>query len=329
MHLSQATPLRDPALLFGRPTLARHSRPRVLVLLAAYNGSRWIRQQVDSILAQDDVDVRLVIRDDASTDKTRWVLKHFGDDARVGVVCAPKWGGAAARNFLSLMEENPATGCDYVAFADQDDIWNRDKLVRACRMLDASTAGGYSSATVAAWEDGRKRVLEPAGTPTASDFLLEGAGQGCTFVLRPDLYERIRRFLTTHGSLTRQLHYHDWMVYALARTWGLPWCFDAQPSMQYRQHAGNDTGARVTGGGIARRLTLIRRGWYRTQLVTIASLCAAATPTNATVLAWQCLLDAPDSWRRRLRLARFCLGGGRRRRCDNLVAVLASLCGWL
>ena len=64
MPLSQATPFRDPAPSSGRPELAPQSRPRVLVLLAAYNGSHWIQEQVDSILAQHSVDVRLVIRDE-------------------------------------------------------------------------------------------------------------------------------------------------------------------------------------------------------------------------------------------------------------------------
>jgi rhamnosyltransferase len=173
------------------------------------------------------------------------------------------------------------------------------------------------------------RVVKTSGAPTSSDFLFEGAGQGCTFVLTAELYERVRRFLAAQRPLTSQLHYHDWLVYALARSWRLQWCFDPKPSMRYRQHEGNDTGARGTPGGITRRLSLIRRGWYRKQLQAIAAFCQAAAPDNPTVLAWQRQFSRPGGWDRRLQVARFCLGGGRRRVRDNLVVVFAALCGWI
>jgi rhamnosyltransferase len=314
---------------FATANSAETARPRVLILLATYNGSRWIREQVESILAQEGVDLAIAVRDDASTDGTRWELARFENDERVRIVAATAASGSAARNFLTLIRENAAEAFDFVAFADQDDRWNPDKLHRACAMLAASGAAGYSSATVATWEDGRERVLKLCGAPAASDFLFEGAGQGCTFVLTADLHERVRRFLITDGELTRGIHYHDWLVYALARSWGLHWCFDAQPSLRYRQHAGNDTGARGTRKGVARRFARIRDGWYGAQLGTIAAVCRAAAPSNTTVVAWHRRLVQADCWRKRLAIARFCLAGGRRRARDNMMVVLAALCGWI
>lgn len=305
------------------------ARPRVLVLLATYNGSRWIREQVESILAQQGVDLAIAARDDASTDGTRLELARFENDGRVRIGAAATASGSAARNFLTLIRENAADAFDFVAFADQDDLWNGDKLHRACSMLVAGGSAGYSSATVAAWEGGREQILKLSGMPTASDFLFEGAGQGCTFVLTAGFYERVRRFLITRGELTHGIHYHDWMVYALARSWGLHWCFDAQPSLRYRQHAGNDTGARGTLQGVARRLLQIRHGWYGAQLRAIADVCRVAAPANDTVLTWHRRIVQTDGWRKRLAMARFCLAGGRRRTRDNMMAVLAALCGWI
>jgi rhamnosyltransferase len=284
---------------------------------------------MESILAQEGVDLAIVVRDDASTDGTRRELARFEHDQRIRIVAATAASGSAARNFLTLIRENAADGFDCVAFADQDDLWNPDKLRRACSMLLAGGSAGYSSATVAMWEDGREQVLKISGTPTASDFLFEGAGQGCTFVLTAGFYERVRRFLVTGGELTHGIHYHDWLVYALARSWGLHWCFDAQPSLRYRQHAGNDTGARGTLPGIARRLSRIRHGWYGAQLRAIAEVCRVAAPANDTVLAWHRRLVQADGWRKRLAIARFCLAGGRRRTRDNMTAVLAAFCGWI
>lgn len=303
--------------------------PRVLVLLAAFNGAPWIREQIDSILAQENVDLALAIRDDGSTDLTLRELDGFAANRRVSIVPHPAPTGSAAGNFLALIRENPAAGMDFVAFADQDDLWDRDKLCRACSRIRAQRTAGYSSATVAAWENGTHKILGLAGAPTSSDYLFEGAGQGCTFVLTSDLYERVRRLFMQHNDLTRSLHYHDWAVYALARAWGLRWSFDPQPSMRYRQHTGNDTGARGTVGGVRKRFGLIRRGWYRRQLVAIAELCFAAAPANATVAAWRGILLQPETWRRKLRIASFCWRGGRRRLRDNAMVILAALAGWI
>ena len=336
MHPSYATSYREPELVTSAglgtavaPQTNGPARPRVLVLLATYNGAAWIREQMDSILAQRDVDVRVAVRDDCSTDGTRLELARFAGDPRVRIVAADGPSGSAAANFLTLITENPAGNCELIAFADQDDCWNPEKLSRAGRMLASSRAAGYSSATLAVWENGRQRLLRPSGLPTAADFLFEGAGQGCTFVLTAALYEEVRRFLASHRPAAGTLHYHDWLVYALARAWDRQWFFDAQPSMKYRQHAGNDTGARGTLDGIVKRLARIRQGWYRTQLLAIASACAQAAPDNARVYAWRQELLRPGSWRRRIRIARFCMRGGRRRTRDNLTVVFAALCGWI
>jgi rhamnosyltransferase len=311
------------------PPLAAVVRPRILVLVAAYNGSRWIREQLESILVQEHVDVRIVVRDDCSTDRTCLEVGRFSGDDRVRISRGAARTGSAARNFLALIRENAADEFDFVAFSDQDDIWNRDKLARASRVLTENHSAGYSSATIAARSDGREWVLRQVRTSTASDFLFEGAGQGCTFVLRAEFYERIRRFVTEHRELTQRLHYHDWGIYAVARAWRLQWSFDPEPCMKYRQHSGNDTGARGTVGAVAKRVSLIRRGWYRTQLRTIGELCSVADPSNPTVAAWRSMFIPPDSWSRRLRVARFCLRGGRRRRLDNLMLVLSALAGWI
>jgi rhamnosyltransferase len=302
----------------------------VLVLLAACNGARWIREQMESILAQEGVDLAIALRDDVSTDSTRWELARFEADERIRITVAASRSGSAGQNVLSLIRDNAAAPFDFVAFADQDDLWHADKLLRGCRMLAATPgAAGYSSATLAAWDDGRELLSAPAGTPTDSDFLFEGAGQGCTFVLTAAFYERLRRFVMTHPEVTNGIHYHDWMVYALARSWGLQWCFDMRPSMRYRQHAGNDTGARGTLKGVVRRFARIRDGWYGAQLRAIAAVCRAAAPDNGTVVAWHRHLTQAAGLRRRVTIAQFCASGGRRRTRDNMMTVLAAFCGWI
>lgn len=237
--------------------------------------------------------------------------------------------GSAAQNFFALIGENSAKNFDCIALADQDDVWHRDKLARACRRLADSRSAGYSSATLAVWESGKSTVLTQTIRSSASDFLFGGIGQGCTFVLTKDFYDRVRVFLAQNPSRIRGIHYHDWALYALARTWGLGWTFDPAPTVRYRQHDRNDTGARKSIAGLLKRLDLIRHGWYGNQLRAIAALCAAADPLNDIVSNWSALLSATDTWSRRVAITRFCLAGGRRSSMDNAMLVLAGLTGWV
>jgi rhamnosyltransferase len=317
LHAAIAAPV-EPASQMAR-------EPRILVLLAAYNGAPWVRDQIKSILAQQAVDVHIIVRDDGSSDDTRTQVERIASQGRIRLQAAPAPGGSAAQNFFALIRENPAVGFDFVALADQDDLWNADKLSRASRLLTTERSAGYSSWTTAVWPDGRETVLRQVGVPTESDFLFEGTGQGCTFVLSAEFYERARQFLLGTSELTRSIHYHDWALYALARSWGLRWSFDPHPTVRYRQHGGNDTGARYSANGLARRLRLIREGWYRQQLCAIADLALAANPSNPTACEWRGVLAA----RNRLRTAGFCLRGGRRKGIDNTVLVLAALAGWI
>lgn len=305
------------------------SSPRVLVLLAAHNGSKWIRPQLESILAQERVQVHVAVRDDGSTDETLQVLAPFQADRRVTLTSAPSGGGSAAQNFFSLIDENSSEGFEFVAFSDQDDVWIPDKLARSSARLAENGCSGYSSATTATWPDGRTRALRQNAATREADFLFEGAGQGCTFVLTAQFYARARAFLADHPKLRADLHYHDWAVYALARTWGLRWFFDRTSTVAYRQHDENDTGARGTKAALRKRLVLIRDGWYRKQLAAIADLCSAASPSNRIVRDWRALLLAPAHGHRRLRIATFCLRSGRRRSTDNLVLAIAAIAGWI
>lgn len=302
-------------------------RPRVLVLLASQNGEKWIAEQIQSILEQEDVDVKVVVRDDASRDATRLRIYPFLSANSVYLTGCEIPTGAAAQNYFALMRENAADTFDYVAFSDQDDVWHTNKLSRACQALSAATEAGYSSATVAKWAHGKTKLLTQARRESASHFLFGGNGQGCTFVLTVALFQRVRAFLTDNRCLTTEIHYHDWAVYALAQTWNVPWIYDRAPSVDYRQHGKNDTGARLSITGVRMRLLRIRQGWYGKQLKAIAALCAAADPMNSVVGKWNSILSWPDTWSRRTHIVRFCMLGGRRNFIDNAIVIFAALFG--
>ena len=103
--------------------------PRVLVLLAAYNGVAWIAEQIDSILSQQFVEVVLRVSDDCSKDGTYDIVHGFAErHTNVFVSSREVPSGGAGAHFRSMFQALDLAGCDYVALSDQDDVWEPDHL---------------------------------------------------------------------------------------------------------------------------------------------------------------------------------------------------------
>jgi rhamnosyltransferase len=306
------------------------SRPKVLVLLATYNGALWLGEQLESILSQHDVDVHVLIGDDVSKDGTLQLLDDkFEGRVSIKLVGWTASSGSAGANFRRLYLAADVTLFDFVALADQDDIWLGNKLSNAIACLEKSGAVAYSSAVEAFWADGRTKVLGQNKTTRVADFLFEGAGQGCTFVIRSAIFVKIQQFCQLHRTDIEALHYHDWLIYLLIRAWEMPWYFDAQVSMHYRQHAGNEIGSRGGRSALQKRLQLIRSGWYRRQVDAAAVIYKLAGGNDTRALRLITLLSNRQATSRRFRLLYLLMSGGRRRLIDRLVLGVSVMCGWL
>ncbi len=305
-------------------------RPRILVLLATYNGKRWLDEQLDSLLAQEGVRVDLLIGDDRSTDGTRELLLDLCARRPEARLCGWDSGsGSAGGNFRRLYLAAEPAAYDYVALADQDDVWLPNKLARGVAALRQSGAQGYSCAVNAFWPDGKSAVLAQVARTRAADFLFEGAGQGCTFVVRAAAFARVQQFCRDHPQQANGLHYHDWLIYVLARAWDMAWYFDAQPMIRYRQHDGNEIGSRGGMGAINKRLGMIRNGWYRKQVRVAAAVYRQAGGGAARVLALAAAVQPGRTLAQRAALLLRVGRDGRRRPVDRAVLVLAVVLGWL
>ena len=252
---------------------ASSGAPQVLVLLATFNGERWLGEQLDSILRQQGVRVALFAADDGSADGTVALIQHKAAAQLIEpVLPATASPLGAAGNFLRLLSEAPLAGIDFVALSDQDDIWLPGRLVRAIDQLAGNAAQGYSSDAIAFWSDGRRRPLGKAHPQRAFDHLFEPAGPGCTYVLAAPLALALQEELRKDPTRFNGIGYHDWLVYAFARTHAYRWCIDAAPSVLYRQHDHNELGANIGTAGITRRWGRLRSGWFRQQVLQIAEL---------------------------------------------------------
>jgi rhamnosyltransferase len=302
----------------------------ILVLLATYNGAQHLREQIDSILAQTGVEVNLVISDDASRDGTKELLcATWGNDHRVELLIQDQNSGSAGANFRRLFRRVDPKGFEFVALADQDDIWHPRKLLTAVEALRRSEAHGYSCAVLAFWKNGRRRVLRQQSRIRAADYLFEGAGQGCTFVIRCDLFVRVRQFCIDYPIESESMHFHDWMIYLLARTWGFTWHFDSKPWMSYRQHENNDIGSRGGFDSIERRLKLIRNDWYRKQISAALKIFELTQNKNQWSDKVIGIFKTNDSVKRRMFLSWFFLHSGRRKLGDRIVMAMLTLSGWI
>jgi len=255
--------------------LTNSQLPRVAVLMATYNGMGWIQAQLDSILTQENVDITLYASDDGSndgTDDTLRVLRKI--DPRVVVLPKIASTGSAGQNFYRLIRDVDTNAFDYVAFADQDDIWHQDKLIRHIHLINHHQVAAVSSNVTAFWPDGTEQLIVKSQPQLKYDFLFESAGPGCSFLMTPWLVARVREQLLAPISQARQVALHDWLTYAVCRAYGAKWFVDATPSLYYRQHALNVVGA--NSGMLAKwtRLIQFQQGWYRAEVAKISHVCA-------------------------------------------------------
>jgi rhamnosyltransferase len=247
--------------------------PKVAVLLAAYNGVGFLEEQVGSILAQEGVNVTLFVSVDASTDGTEeWFNRLQQREARVVLLPHGQVFGGAAKNFFRLINEVDLSGCDYMAFADQDDLWFSDKLARAHLVMAAAGADAYSSNIIAFWPSGRKLLIDKSQPQKRWDFLFEAAGPGCTYVMKLNLAKALQKVSRERWHEIQKVALHDWFFYAYARANGYEWVIDNHFGMMYRQHGANQVGANAGWAAFMHRVRKVLSGWALGQAALIARL---------------------------------------------------------
>jgi len=251
--------------------------PSIAVILAAYNGSVWIQEQIESIFAQEDVGVRLFVSVDASSDGTEALVERMAaEDSRIVVLPHGQRFGGAAPNFYRLVKDVDFSAFDYIALADQDDIWLNNKLSRACDVLASTGADAYSSNATAFWPDGRQMLIKKSQPQVQWDFLFEAAGPGCTYVLSRKLAVEIQKQITLKWGEVQSVGLHDWLFYAYARANGYRWLIDDFSGIRYRQHAHNQVGVNAGLKAFLHRFTKVINGWGFTQAAKISHVIGLA-----------------------------------------------------
>jgi len=168
--------------------LDRGTSPRVSVLMAVYNGARFLREAVDSVLGQTLADLELIVVDDASTDDTPAILDSYGDPRLVRLRKERNVGPYRARNWAL-----PRCRGQYIAPMDADDVSMPTRLEKQARYLDEHPEVVLVSANMEVTDEAGRHLdqTDSAGDPGAIAWELlfynRGAGHGQVMFRRDTL----------------------------------------------------------------------------------------------------------------------------------------------
>ncbi|HVE53846.1 MAG TPA: glycosyltransferase [Ramlibacter sp.] len=268
--------------------------PVVHVLLATYNGGRFLREQWESLEAQQGVGVVVHVADDGSSDGTVRLVEQLAE-CRRGAVQQVHWLHApprrsATRSFLLLLartvESCPEAA--WFAYCDQDDVWLPGKLSAALAALmphsGDARAALYGGRTLAVHDDGREGGLSPlfVRPPSFRNAITQNIMGGNTMVMNRAAAMLVAR------SAHLEVVTHDWYTYQLVSGAEGFISYDPRPFVRYRQHEGNVIGSNLGWRARWDRLLRMLRGEYRVwNALNVAALeqCAPAlTPGNRAVL---------------------------------------------
>lgn len=238
--------------------------PYLTILMATYNGEKFIAAQLESLRAQTFSDWCLWIRDDGSSDDTVEIIRRCAvQDERVRLLPADGMRLGAARNFSSLMERFSADS-QYTMFCDQDDVWQPEKIaVTLAEMHEMEKRFGAETPilvhTNLSVTDSDLNLLPPSfwhyqglnpEIRSLNRLLVQNNVTGCTAMAN-------RALATMAGHMPPQAIMHDWWLALIAAAFGRIG-YVARTTMLYRQHGGNDVGAKRYG--LAQVLYHMKRG---------------------------------------------------------------------
>ena len=212
-------------------------KPKVLVLLATCNGEKYLRQQLDSIYAQEDVEVSIFATDDGSTDSTIAILEEYKKNHSLTI----HYHGEPHEftyNFIDAIFANKNTSFDYYAFSDQDDVWMKEKLSSAIEMLKKNSKNVYSSNLTIVNEnlDG-ETLMNDDSIQRCNKYnaVFENVATGCTIVFSKAFLDLLVRYYP------KNIYLHDYWVYLLA-IYTDNYIYDSRSFIKYRQHGCNQIG---------------------------------------------------------------------------------------
>lgn len=263
------------------------TRRHVAILLCTYNGEKYIREQVESIIAQTHTDWSLWVSDDGSQDRTLNIIRECMQSCAQPLHIRRGPSVNSSRNFMSLIYAEDIQA-DYFAFSDQDDIWHPDKIARALKwhaLVSDDLPNLYGGRTHLVDADGVSMGESPlfARTPCFANALVQSIAGGNTMVMN----RKARELLCAVKDV--DVVSHDWWAYILVSGAGGHVYYDPVPSLDYRQHGGNLVGSNMGWQARFLRIRLLMQGrlrnWTAQHMLFLDQAEALLTSHNRQILA--------------------------------------------
>lgn len=218
------------------------------ILMAVYNGEKYLSEQIESILAQTEIEWRLFICDDCSSDSSFNVALQYAQKYPNRIIAynnnTPS--GSACANFVSMLKNSEA---DYVMFSDQDDFWCPDKIKLTFEKMQELEAQFPDSPVLVHTElqiaDRELNITAPSFTgfqglnpryTGLNRLLCQNNITGCTVMINRALADIIKY------APAEDMLMHDWWAGLAAAAFGHIGFVD-KPTIKYRQHGENQLGA--------------------------------------------------------------------------------------
>ncbi len=250
-------------------------------MLAVFDGEKYLKEQLESILNQTVKNIKIIIRDDGSRDSSTQIIDDYCN--KYPQIISKLDGvptGSAKQNFAELLK---SCDSDYIMFCDQDDVWLPEKIEKTLAAMKAAECGGETPVLVHTdlkVVDQSLNVISPSfftfqkliqDDITLSKLLVQNYVTGCTVMINRALREKC-------GLIPNECIMHDWWLALVAVLFGKLICIN-EPTMLYRQHADNQVGAKASYG-----IAFIKR--------KLATLDTVRQNYNATYAQAKALLDS-------------------------------------
>lgn len=218
---------------------------KVQILMSTYNGEIYIKEQIDSLLNQQDVEISILVRDDGSTDSTKEILREYAKKEQLKYYIGKNKG--YGKSFLDLLKNSDDV--EYYAFCDQDDIWHPRKLITAINKLENEknndcNCGNLYFSNLRLVDSNMKEIkikeFDKRNMLLGRNIVRHSIS-GATMVFDKKLRDlaKVQDFESYDYPIS-----HDAWVYLLCLALGGRVVFDQNSYIYYRQHDNNVTGAR-------------------------------------------------------------------------------------
>lgn len=270
---------------------------KVNVLMSTYNGEKYIREQIDSILNQRDVEVDITIRDDGSTDKTVEIIEEYiAKQKRIRVIKGRNVG--YRKSFLKLLYIAKQT--EYYAFSDQDDVWMENKLITAVSHINGN-CHCYVSSIIKTDEDLKEINIQGfTKRNTLEAVFVRNRYPGCAMVFDEKIRGLIKNFSFTREDIIPS---HDLMVSAISCAIGSIY-IDETPFIYHRRLPSSQTAGdgRVLGRIKAEYMVLFKNKYECSTLAREMTNNDKAMFKSEIIRFLTDVRDSKNKWRSRISL---------------------------